>query len=154
MQVVNTAGLSPNMAPVERVLAVDLYGTAEVLVEFRRVIAPRGAGLVVFSMGVHMAAPMSAEVEKALALTNPLPGQGTGCHHRRDGDKFQRAVHALGNILHPWAKLVWHQVRVERQHRRQFIIGGQRIGPIGARLGKMRLYFQVSKHGAPPSVHH
>src|SRR4051812_749729 len=34
LQVVNTAGLSPNMAPPERVLAVDLYGSALVFEEF------------------------------------------------------------------------------------------------------------------------
>ncbi|MFX9593195.1 short-chain dehydrogenase, partial [Acinetobacter baumannii] len=34
MQVVNTAGRSPNMAPVEKVLEVDLYGAAVVFEEF------------------------------------------------------------------------------------------------------------------------
>ena len=69
VQVVNTAGLSPNMASVDRVLAVDLYGTAVVFEEFGRVIAPGGAGLVVSSMAGHMAQPLPAEVEQALAFT-------------------------------------------------------------------------------------
>lgn len=69
MQVVNTAGVSPNMAPVDRVLAIDLYGTAVVFEEFGRVIAPGGAGLVISSMAGHMAAPMPADVEHALAYT-------------------------------------------------------------------------------------
>jgi NAD(P)-dependent dehydrogenase (short-subunit alcohol dehydrogenase family) len=43
MQVVNTAGLSPNMAVPEKILEVDLYGSAVVLEEFERVIAPGGA---------------------------------------------------------------------------------------------------------------
>lgn len=68
-QVVNTAGLSPNMASVDRVLAVDLYGTAVVFEAFGRVIAPGGAGLVISSMAGHMAPPLSAEVEQALAFT-------------------------------------------------------------------------------------
>ena len=69
MQVINTAGLSPNMASVDRVLAVDLYGTAVVFEEFGRVIARGGAGLVISSMAGHMASPMPAEVEHALAFT-------------------------------------------------------------------------------------
>jgi NAD(P)-dependent dehydrogenase (short-subunit alcohol dehydrogenase family) len=54
MQVVHTAGLSPNMASPDRILAVDLLGTALVLEEFGRVIAPGGAGIVISSMAGHM----------------------------------------------------------------------------------------------------
>lgn len=69
VQVVNTAGVSPNMAPPERVLAVDLYGSAVVFEEFRRVIAPGGAALIISSMAGHMAAPLSKEDDHALAFT-------------------------------------------------------------------------------------
>jgi NAD(P)-dependent dehydrogenase (short-subunit alcohol dehydrogenase family) len=69
MQVVNTAGLSPNMAPPDRVLAVDLYGSAVVFEEFGRVIAPGGAGLVISSMAGHMIPELPAEQNKALAFT-------------------------------------------------------------------------------------
>jgi NAD(P)-dependent dehydrogenase (short-subunit alcohol dehydrogenase family) len=69
VQVVNTVGVSPNMAPPERVLAVDLYGSAVVFEEFRRVIAPGGAGLIISSMAGHMAAPLSKEDDHALAFT-------------------------------------------------------------------------------------
>lgn len=69
MQVINTAGLSPNMAGVDKVLAVDLYGTAVVFEEFGRVIAPGGAGLVISSMAGHMGERLSAEAEHALATT-------------------------------------------------------------------------------------
>jgi len=69
VQVVNTAGVSPNMAPPERVLAVDLYGSAVVFEEFRRVIAPGGAGLIISSMAGRMAAPLSKEDDHALAFT-------------------------------------------------------------------------------------
>ena len=69
VQVVNTAGVSPNMAPPERVLAVDLYGSAVVFEEFRRVIASGGAGLIISSMAGHMAAPLSKEDDYALAFT-------------------------------------------------------------------------------------
>jgi NAD(P)-dependent dehydrogenase (short-subunit alcohol dehydrogenase family) len=69
MQLVNTAGLSPNMAPPERVLAVDLYGSALVFEEFGRVIAPGGAGLVISSMAGHMMPELAAEQNQALAFT-------------------------------------------------------------------------------------
>lgn len=69
MQVVNTAGLSPNMAPPAKVLEVDLYGSAVVFEEFERVIAPGGAGLVISSMAGHMMPPLPEEQEHALAFT-------------------------------------------------------------------------------------
>ena len=49
--VVHTAGLSPNMAPPDRILAVDLLGTALVLEEFGRVVSPGGAGVVTLRGG-------------------------------------------------------------------------------------------------------
>jgi NAD(P)-dependent dehydrogenase (short-subunit alcohol dehydrogenase family) len=69
VNVVNTAGLSPNMAPVDRVLAVDLYGTAVVFEEFERVIAQGGAGLVISSMAGHMLPALTPEQDRALAFT-------------------------------------------------------------------------------------
>ncbi len=69
VNVVNTAGLSPNMAPVDRVLAVDLYGAAVVFEEFERVIAPGGAGLIISSMAGHMLPALTAEQDHALAFT-------------------------------------------------------------------------------------
>ena len=69
VQVVNTAGLSPNMAPPDRVLAVDLYGSAVVFEEFGRVIAPGGAGLIISSMAGHMLPALTPEQDKALAFT-------------------------------------------------------------------------------------
>lgn len=68
-QVINTAGLSPNMAPVARVLEVDLYGTALVFEIFGGVIAPGGAGLIISSMAGHMARPLPEADERALAET-------------------------------------------------------------------------------------
>ena len=68
INVVNTAGVSPNMAPPDRVLAVDLYGSAVVFEEFERVIAPGGAGLIISSMAGHMSAGLPAEQEHDLAF--------------------------------------------------------------------------------------
>jgi len=68
-QVVNTAGLSPNMASPERVLAVDLYGSALVFEAFGEVIAIGGAGLIISSMAGHMLPPLTPEQNHALAFT-------------------------------------------------------------------------------------
>jgi len=66
-QLINTAGLSPNMAPVAQVLKVDLYGTALVFEEFETVIAPGGAGLIISSMAGHMLPALTPEQDHALA---------------------------------------------------------------------------------------
>jgi NAD(P)-dependent dehydrogenase (short-subunit alcohol dehydrogenase family) len=68
-RVVIAAGVSPVQASPERVLHVDLLGTAYVLEEFGRVIAPGGSGLVIASMAGHMGDGLSKEVEHALAYT-------------------------------------------------------------------------------------
>jgi NAD(P)-dependent dehydrogenase (short-subunit alcohol dehydrogenase family) len=69
VQVVNAAGLSPNMAPPERVLAVDLYGSALVFEAFGEVIAAGGAGLIISSMAGHMLPALTSEENHALAFT-------------------------------------------------------------------------------------
>lgn len=68
--VVHTAGLSPQQAPTEAVLKVDLYGVAVSLEEFAEVVAPGGAGVVIASMAGSMAVGrFPAEMETALAST-------------------------------------------------------------------------------------
>lgn len=44
---VNAAGVSPGQAPIEAILKVDLYGTAVLLEEVGRVIAPGGVGVTI-----------------------------------------------------------------------------------------------------------
>ncbi len=66
-QMVNTAGLSPNMAPPKRVLVVDLYGVALVCDAFESVIAAGGCGIVISSMAGHMPAHLPRDQEDALA---------------------------------------------------------------------------------------
>lgn len=63
------AGVSPSQAPKERVLEVDLYGSALVLEAFRAIIAEGGAGLVIASMSGHRLPALSPEEDKALATT-------------------------------------------------------------------------------------
>jgi NAD(P)-dependent dehydrogenase (short-subunit alcohol dehydrogenase family) len=68
-QVAHTAGLSPNMASPAQILAVDLLGTALVLEEFGRVIAPGGSAVVISSMAGHMIPALPPEHDEALART-------------------------------------------------------------------------------------
>jgi NAD(P)-dependent dehydrogenase (short-subunit alcohol dehydrogenase family) len=68
-QVVNTAGLSPNMAPIDGVLKVDLYGSAVVFDEFGEVIAQGGSGLIISSMAGHMMPALPSEQDQALLHT-------------------------------------------------------------------------------------
>ena len=48
-KLVNGAGVSPSQAPIEAILKVDLYGTAVLLEEVGKVIAPGGAGVTISS---------------------------------------------------------------------------------------------------------
>jgi NAD(P)-dependent dehydrogenase (short-subunit alcohol dehydrogenase family) len=68
-QLVNTAGLSPNMASPVKILEVDLYGVALVFDVFEPVMAPGGSAIVISSMAGHMPAPLPPEQEYALAFT-------------------------------------------------------------------------------------
>lgn len=70
IQVIHTAGLSPQQASVEQIWNVDLLGTANVLEEFGKVIAPLGTGVVIASMAGSMAArTVPTEIQAALATT-------------------------------------------------------------------------------------
>lgn len=65
--VVQAAGVSPSQAPIAAILKVDLYGTAVVLEEFGRVIAPGGSGLVISSQSGYRMPALSAEQDALLA---------------------------------------------------------------------------------------
>lgn len=66
---IHAAGVSPSQAPPEVILKVDLYGTALVLEEFGKVIAPGGSGVVISSQSGHRLGPLSIEQNEALATT-------------------------------------------------------------------------------------
>jgi NAD(P)-dependent dehydrogenase (short-subunit alcohol dehydrogenase family) len=115
-RVVLAAGVSPVQATTERVLHVDLLGTAYVLEEFGRVIAPGGSGIVISSMAGHMGEGYPREVEHALAYTprqnfwtcpfsqprkwatpalpTPWPSVATPCASRQQPSSGVRAGHA------------------------------------------------------------
>ncbi|MCM1151873.1 MAG: SDR family oxidoreductase [Alistipes sp.] len=66
---VDAAGVSPSQASVERILRVDLYGTALLLEEFGRVMASGGSGIVVSSQSGHRLGSLPQEQSDALATT-------------------------------------------------------------------------------------
>ena len=66
---VNGAGVSPSQASIETILKVDLYGTAVLLEEVRKVIKTGGAGVVISSQSGFRMKQLTAEEDYALATT-------------------------------------------------------------------------------------
>lgn len=67
MRVIHAAGVSPTQASTERIIQVDLFGTAYVLDAFASVIAEGGSGIVIASQAGHMGPRLSEELEQKLA---------------------------------------------------------------------------------------
>ena len=65
------AGVSPSQAPVEAILKVDLYGTAVLLEEVGKVIAPGGVGVTISSQSGHRMPALTPEEDEQLACTPP-----------------------------------------------------------------------------------
>lgn len=68
-RVIHAAGVSPSQAAPATILRVDLYGTALVLELFGNVIATGGSAIVIASQSGHRLPALTAEQNKALALT-------------------------------------------------------------------------------------
>lgn len=66
---VNAAGVSPSQASIETILKVDLYGTAVLLEEVGKVIAPGGAGVTISSQSGHRMKQLTPEEDMQLACT-------------------------------------------------------------------------------------
>ncbi|MGP5637789.1 SDR family oxidoreductase, partial [Corynebacterium variabile] len=66
---IRTAGVSPNLAPAQTIIAVDLIGTAHILEQFGQVIADGGAGVVIASQAGHMGDPLPADLAASLRVT-------------------------------------------------------------------------------------
>ena len=66
---VNAAGVSPSQAPIEVILKVDLYGTAVLLEEVGKVIAPGGVGVTISSQSGHRMPALTPEQDELLATT-------------------------------------------------------------------------------------
>jgi hypothetical protein len=80
----DAAGVSPSQAPIEAILAVDLYGTAVLLEELGNVIAPGGTGVVIASQSGHRLGASSAAAAKAATYSdsNPQPSNPQPDAHR------------------------------------------------------------------------
>lgn len=66
---VNAAGVSPSQAPIEAILKVDLYGTAVLLEEAGKVIAPGGVGVTISSQSGHRMTQLTPKENEQLACT-------------------------------------------------------------------------------------
>ena len=66
---VNAAGVSPSQASVEKILQVDLYGTAVLLEEFGKIISENGSGMIISSQSGHRLEALSEEKNFLLATT-------------------------------------------------------------------------------------
>ena len=66
---VNAAGVSPSQATIEQILQVDLLGTAILLEEVRKAIAPGGVGVTISSQSGWRMKQLTPEEDRALAMT-------------------------------------------------------------------------------------
>ena len=66
---INAAGVSPSQAPIETILKVDLYGTAVLLEEVGKVIAPGGVGVTISSQSGKRMPQLTPEEDRQLACT-------------------------------------------------------------------------------------
>lgn len=66
---ISAAGVSPSQAPVEKILAVDLYGTAVLLEEVGRIIEPGGTGVHISSQSGFRMPQLGAKIDELLACT-------------------------------------------------------------------------------------
>lgn len=66
---INSAGVSPSQAPIERILHADLYGTAVLLEEVGKVIKKGGTGVTISSQSGHRMEQLGAVIDEQLATT-------------------------------------------------------------------------------------
>lgn len=157
---VHAAGVSPSQAPIATILQVDLYGTALLLELFGAVIAPGGAGVVISSQSGHRLGALSADQDRALALT---PTEDLLALPLLQPDQVSDTLHAYqlskrGNALRVMAEAVrWGQ----RGARINTISPGIIItplardelsGPRGAGYRRMIEASAVGRAGTPDEV--
>jgi len=109
---IHAAGVSPAQATPATILRVDLYGTAVLLEEFGAIIARGGAGVVIASQSGHRLPALTAEQDKALALTPaadllalPMlqPGQVTDPLHAYQLSKRGNSLRVMAEAVR-WGK--------------------------------------------------
>ncbi|KAI7201841.1 hypothetical protein KC316_g2086 [Hortaea werneckii] len=70
-RIIQAAGVSPNQAPPEKIIDVDLLGTTYVLDSFAEIVCNGSSGIVVASQAGHMGGQLSPELERTLAYGAP-----------------------------------------------------------------------------------
>lgn len=68
-QLINAAGLSPSQTTVQKILEIDLYGTAVLMEEVGKRIAVGGSGVTISSQSGHRMKALTPEEDEMLALT-------------------------------------------------------------------------------------
>ena len=110
--VIHAAGVSPSQAAPDVILRVDLYGTALVLEEFGKIIAPGGSAVVIASQSGHRLGALTAEQDAALATTPadellslPMlqPGQVTDSLHAYQLAKRGNSLRVMAEAVR-WGK--------------------------------------------------
>ncbi len=105
---VHTAGVSPVQAPPERVIAVDVVGTALVLDEFLRLAGPGSVAVCVASMAGAMATlPPEAEHLLATTPTAELAGLPLLDPARLDRGAAYSIAKRANQLRVQWASLQW-----------------------------------------------
>lgn len=66
---INAAGVSPSQAPIEKILEVDLYGTAVLLEEVGKVVKNGGVGVTISSQSGKRMEQLGKEKDELLAMT-------------------------------------------------------------------------------------
>ena len=66
---INGAGVSPSQASIETILKVDLYGTAVLLEEVRKVVKEGATGVVISSQSGFRMKQLTPEQDRYLAMT-------------------------------------------------------------------------------------
>jgi NAD(P)-dependent dehydrogenase (short-subunit alcohol dehydrogenase family) len=157
---IHAAGVSPTQASPDTILKVDLHGTAVLLEEFGKVIARGGSGIVIASQSGHRLGALSAEQNKALALT---PADELLALPMLQPDQVRDSLHAYqlskrGNSLRVMAEAVrWGK----RGARLNTISPGiiftplardELNGPRGAGYRRMIELCPVGRGGTPDEV--
>ena len=158
--VIHAAGVSASQASIEQILRVDLYGTALVLEEFGRVIAPGGSAVVISSQSGHRLPALTIEQDKELATT---PAEELLALHMLQPGELRDGLHAYqvskrANVLRVRAEAVrWG----ERGARVNAISPGIIItplardelnGPNGAGYRRMLELSPAGRAGTPDEV--
>ena len=144
--VLGNAGYEVSVATVDASSReVDLYGTALVLEAFGNVIARGGSGVVISSQLGHRLPPLTAEQNRALAMTPTDELLGLAF---LQPDRLTDSLHAYqlskrGNSLRVMAEAVrWGKRRflpVRRLARRRLSTGGMETGNVTAGWDAARL---------------